>query len=100
MGKRYLPSEAQVDLYRKWTRDWGFSHEAVEAALELTAKGDPSLGYLDGILNSLKQENPDTGEMTPDTIRHSAQRAEGLREVLKEIGKGEVNPRNLQLYDR
>ncbi|MBP5726655.1 MAG: DnaD domain protein, partial [Clostridia bacterium] len=100
MGKRYLPSEAQVALYRKWTREWGFSHEAVEAALELTAKGDPSLGYLDGILNSLKQENPDAAEMTPDTIRHSARRAEGLREVLKELGKGEVNPRNLQTYDR
>ena len=100
IGKRYLPSEAQVALYRKWTREWGFSHDAVEAALELTAKGDPSLGYLDGILNSLRQENPDAGEMTPDTIRYSAQRAEGLREVLKELGRGEVNPRNLQMYGR
>ena len=98
MGKRYMPSEAQVSLYRKWTKDWGFSPEAIEAALELTAKGDPSLGYLDGILNSLRQENPDAGEMTADNVRDSAKRTEGLREVLKELGKGDVNARNLQLY--
>ena len=98
MGKRYLPSEAQVSLYRKWTKDWGFSPEAIEAALELTAKGDPSLGYLDGILNSLRQENPDAGEMTADNVRDSTKRTEGLREVLKELGKGDVNARNLQLY--
>ena len=98
MGKRYLPSEAQVSLYRKWTRDWGFSPEAIEAALELTAKGDPSLGYLDGILNSLRQENPEAGEMTADNVRDSAKRADGLREVLKELGKGDVNARNLELY--
>ena len=44
MGKKYLPSEAQVKLYLKWTREWHFSHEAIEAALDLTAKGDPSPG--------------------------------------------------------
>ena len=99
MGKRYLPSEAQVNLYRKWNREWGFSPEAIEAAVDLTAKGDPSLAYLDGILNSLKQENGDPSGMTPDTIRESTRKADGLREVLKELGRGEVNPRSLQLYD-
>ena len=100
MGKRYLPSDAQINLYRKWTRDWGFSDEAVEAALELTAKGDPSLGYLDGILSSLRQETDAEAGMTPEQIRQSARKTDGFREVLKELGKGEVNTRNLQLYDR
>ena len=95
LGKNYFPSEAQVNLYRKWTREWGFSHEAVEAAVELTAKGDPSLGYLDGILNSLRQE----GFMTPESIRKSTLKADGFKEVLKELGRGEVSKRNLQLYD-
>ena len=93
-----MPSEAQVNLYRKWTQEWEFSHEAIEAALELTAKGDPSLGYLDGILNSLRQENPETGKMTADNVRNYSRRADVLKEVLKELGKGEVNARNLQLY--
>ena len=100
LGKQYAPSEAQVNLYRKWTREWHFTPEAVEAALELTAKGDPSLGYLDGILNSLRQETGDEAELTPERVRQSSARGEGLKEVLKELGKGEINPRNLQLYDQ
>lgn len=96
MGKRYPPSEAQTGLYRKWTREWGFTHEAIEAALELTAKGDPNLGYLDGILNSLRKE----GFISADQIRLSSGRTEGLREVLSELGKGDISSRNLQLYDQ
>lgn len=100
MGKRYLPSEAQISLYRKWITDWGFSHDAVEAALELTAKGDPSLGYLDGILNSLRQGTAAKTGMTSEQIRLSARKTDGFREVLRELGKGEVSARNLQLYDQ
>ena len=100
MGKRYAPSEAQVSLYRKWTTEWHFSHEAIVAALELTAKGDPSVGYLDGILNGLRQEAGDGATVTPEWIRQASARSEGLREILKELGKGEINPRNLQLYDQ
>ena len=100
LGKNYAPSEAQVRLYQKWTREWQFTHEAILEALELTAKGDPSLGYLDGILNSLRQEAGDRTEMTPDAIRQSSRRVKGFREVLKELGKGEVSQRSLQLYDQ
>lgn len=100
LGKNYAPSEAQLNLYLKWTREWHFTHEAILEALELTAKGDPSLGYLDGILNSLRQEYGDGTELTPEQVRGSSARGEGLKEVLKELGKGEINQKNLQLYDR
>ncbi len=95
LGKKYAPSEAQVNLYRKWTRDWGFSQDAIESAVELTAKGDPSMGYLDGILSSLKQE----GSVTSSGIRNSSMKAEQFREVLKELGRGEVSQKNLKVYD-
>ena len=101
LGKNYAPSEAQVNLYRKWNREWLFSHDAIEAAAELTAKGDPSFGYLDGILNSLRQEAAAEGEtITPEAVRRSSQRADGLKEILKDLGKGEINRQNLRLYDR
>ena len=90
LGKNYSPSEAQVKLYLKWTTDWHFSHDAILEACELTAKGDPSLGYLDGILNSLKQESGDDLTITPESIRHSAMRTEGLKKVLKATSMGEV----------
>ena len=83
-------------MIRRWTKEWGFSQEAIEAALELTAKGDPSMGYLDGILNGLRQE----ASLTPDRIMQSSRKTEGFREVLRELGKGEVSTRSLQLYDR
>lgn len=100
LGKNYMPSEAQIGLYLKWTRDWHFTHEAILEALDLTAKGDPSLGYLDGILNSMRQESAEGSLLTPETIRMSVQRTDGLKEVLKEFGRGEINQRNLELYDR
>ena len=100
LGKNYNPSEAQVSLYRKWTLEWHFSHEAIEAAVELTAKGDPNLAYLEGILNSLREEYGDGKGITPEMIRKSTLRTEGFRQVLSELGRGEVSQRNLKLYDQ
>ena len=99
LGKNYLPSEAQVSLYRKWTDEWHFTPEAIREAVSLTAKGDPSMGYLDGILTSLRTEagKPQT-ELKPEQVRRSSQKAQEFRAVLKELGSGEVNARNLELY--
>ena len=100
LGKSYQPSEAQVEMYRKWTREWHFSHEAVEEAVKLTAKGDPSMGYLDGILRSMRQENAAEEELKPEQVIRSSHRADALKEILKVLGRGEVTPQNLELYDR
>ena len=100
LGKNYLPSEAQVELYRKWTREWRISPGAVEEAVKLTAKGDPSMGYLDGILKSMRRENGMDGELKAEQVLSSTRRTDALREILKELGRGEVTPQNLELYDR
>ena len=100
LGKSYAPSEAQTRLYLKWVREWRFTHEAILEAADLTAKGDPSMGYLDGILNGLRQEAGNVDAVEPEQIRVSNRKAEGLRAVLKALGRGEVNRRNLELYDR
>ena len=98
LGKNYPPSEAQVKMYQKWTKDWGFTHEAVLEATALTAKGDPNMGYLDGILNSLRREKAADGKITPAGIRESARTAEELRQILNELGRGDVNQDNIELY--
>ena len=57
LGKRRLPSEEELSLYRKWIREWGFTPEAVlTACRETTAAGDPTFKYLDGILARLRQD--------------------------------------------
>lgn len=102
LGKRYsLPSDAQVKMYRKWISEWHFTPEAVEEAVELTARGEPSMGYLDGILNSLRNEAGNAGIVRPEQVRASTRNADGLRQVLKELGagSGEINPRTLRIYE-
>ena len=57
LGKRRLPSDEELALYRKWLREWRFTQEAVlTACRETTAAGDPSFKYLDGILSRLRQD--------------------------------------------
>lgn len=100
LGKHYAPSEAQVGMYHKWIHEWHFSPDTIEAAVELTAKGDPSLPYLDGILKSLKTEYGDGSAVTPETIQLSDQRTESFRKVLKNLGQGTINPETLKAFDR
>ena len=100
LGKRNLPSEAQINLYLKWTKEWRFTPEAIDEAIQLTAKGDPSMGYLDGILKSMRRENGAEKEVGAEQVRGSAKRLGALREVLRELGRGEATPQNLELYDR
>jgi len=63
MGKRRHPSEDELDLYRKWTADWGFAQDDVLAACTELTKGDPNFKYLDGILSRLYQKKLDTGRV-------------------------------------
>lgn len=99
LGKRYYPSEAQADLYRKWVQEWHFTHEAIEEAAAQTAKGDPSMGYLDGILNSMRRESSPGERIDVSDIRDSRDKTERLRSMLRELGKGEINDRTRALYD-
>lgn len=50
LGQRKAASDDQMALYNKWIDEWGFSQEAIEEACKETARGVPSMGYLDGIL--------------------------------------------------
>ena len=98
LGKRNLPSEDQLALYRKWTGDWGFTHEAIEAACAETAKGDPSMGFLDGVLRNL-HDRAEPGEQIDEArvVRARAE-AERLKRVLKALGSGSVTEQNLNWY--
>ena len=40
------------------------------------------------------------GELNKEQVISSRKRSDALREVLKELGHGEVTPQNLELYDR
>ena len=56
-NRRRKPTKAETDLYEKWVSEWGFSPEAILAALpKLTSSGTPNFVYLDELLDSLRRE--------------------------------------------
>ena len=91
LGKRPMPSEAQVSMYVKWRDEWGFTPEAIEAACDKTARGDPSMGYLDGILNRIKSAFPAEPAITKEMMDRNDEEETRLRKLFGILGKGNVN---------
>ena len=100
LGKRYMPSEAQVQMYRKWIHDWKIPPDVLEEAIERTAKGDPTMGHLDGILNGMRKDATENGRVELRHVTDLAAQRQALKEVLNELGWGEINPQTQELYQR
>lgn len=89
LGKRRSPSLDEIDLYLKWTGEWGFAPKAIEAACAETTKGDPSFGYLDGILRGLYERGGGRLRTAADVEKRlTAEREESdsTREMLAAFG--------------
>lgn len=54
LGKRRQPSQDEMNLYAKWTDEWKYTSEAILEACSETTKGEPTMAYLDGILNGIR----------------------------------------------
>jgi len=89
LGKRHQPSEDEMALYRKWTGEWGYDHDAVEAACRETTKGDPTMAYLDGILNGLRkrgEKTPATAKQVETQLQREQDQAAPLKELFRALG--------------
>ena len=86
LGKRGLPSEAQTEMYRKWIREWHFTPEAVEAACAETAKGEPNMGYLDGILRNIRQDDQEAGPIDLKRYEAIQRRDEEIKKTISQLG--------------
>lgn len=63
LGKRNTPTEAQKELYLKWSALWKFSHEMILQAVEETVGADnPNMKYVDAILKDWQEKNIRTPE--------------------------------------
>ncbi|MCE5189525.1 MAG: DnaD domain protein [Eubacteriales bacterium] len=87
-NKQRKPTRDETALYDKWVSEWGFTPEAVLAALpKLTVSGTPNFVYLDELLDSLRKE----GQLSkPDIERADAKSAEEqvfARLVFERAGK-------------
>ena len=85
---RRQPSEDELNLYRVWTETWGFTDEAILAACAETVKAqNPSFGYLNGILSSLrKRTTAASGKQVAQHLETHSQRQRNAQEVLRTLG--------------
>ena len=89
MGKYRPATMDEIDLYLKWTTEWGYAPKAIEAACAEMTAGDPSFKYLDGILKGLRER---TGRQTISAAQLEKQLAsektegDGLQELLTAAG--------------
>lgn len=97
-GKRRLPSEDELAMYRKWTEEWGFSEDGIEAACGETVKGDPNFGYLDGILKKLRDRDGEKTVRNARDVENAFAETNKLKEMLSVLGRGSVNTATVELY--
>ena len=103
LGKRFAPSEANMSLYMKWTREWGFTREAIEEACGQMQTSDPSLSMLDAILQKTAEgrRGGSRGELKKEDVRRAAARHEDIKKVMKELGRtGAITPYQENVYDQ
>jgi len=105
LGKRHQPSEDEMALYRKWTEQWHYSPDAIEAACQETTKGDPTMAYLDGILNGLRkrsEKNLASAAQVEQQLKKEQQDAAPVKELLQALGLYgmTVNPGTLSAYQQ
>ncbi len=89
LGMRRSPSMDEMDLYLKWTEQWGFEPTAIQEACKETVKGSPNFAYLDKVLENLHQRT--AGKVTSEAqVQQTleAERAETacIRELLQTLG--------------
>ena len=98
LGSRNAPSEDQLAMYRKWTEEWGFTPQAVEEACAETARGNPSMGYLDGILQNLREQALPGEAIGESQVLQAREEAGEMRKVLRALGGGGLTEDNMAWY--
>lgn len=89
ISKYRAPTMDEIDLYLKWTKEWGFAPKAVETACAEMTGGDPSFKYLDSILRGV-HERADRKQTSAEQLTHQLTREQDeanlIREVLRAAG--------------
>ena len=89
MSKFRAPTVDEIDLYLKWTKEWGFVPKAIEAACAEMVGGDPSFKYLDSILRGVQERGnrkATTAEQLTRQLTREKDEAGQIREVLRAAG--------------
>ena len=100
-GSSRLPTADEQALYEKWTREWGFTQDAVLLAMrDTTSSLKPSMKYLDAILKSYLEKGITTSTGIDACKRNRENRNELLLSVLEGLKytRKRVTPELENLY--
>ena len=89
LGMRRNPSMDEMDLYLKWTQEWGFEPKAIKEACKETTKGAPTFGYLDKVLEGIfnRTHGKATSEIQVQTaLADEKTETAQIRELLQTLG--------------
>lgn len=81
------PTEDELLLYEKWTKEWGFTEDAISIALsDVVAVDRPNFKYLDAILSSHRENGSVSAEKMREAIREQDMIAEIARQAFTRAG--------------
>ncbi|MBR6569948.1 MAG: DnaD domain protein [Clostridia bacterium] len=89
LGMRRNPSMDEMDLYLKWTGEWGFEPKAIREACKETTKGAPTFGYLDKVLEGIHTRTggkATSEEKVQEALAENKAETAQIRELLSTLG--------------
>ena len=97
------PTEDEINLYAKWIKDYGLSHEDIIAACAETTKGEASFAYLDAIIKGIVSRRKDGSQSIKQSIKDEQKENESVKSILSILGirfNSALNDPILQLLDK
>ncbi len=92
-----MPTLDESALYEKWTGEWGFTLSAIlTACAHTTAAREPSMKYLDSILQRLLQAGNTTSRKISESKQQSERMNTGIQQIMHIIGERSMSPNAAQ----
>ena len=87
------PTKDECALFEKWTDSWGFTLEAIlTACAHTTAAREPSMKYLDRILERLKTQGHTTSRKIVESKQSGDILLNNLQELMRTVGETSLKP--------
>ncbi len=82
------PTQDEAALFSKWTHEWGFTMEAVlTACAHTTAAREPSMKYLDRILERLHADGDTTSRQIAEKKQRGEDTSRDIQELMRVVGE-------------
>lgn len=87
------PTKDEEELFAKWTGDWGFTLEAIlTACSHTTAAREPSMKYLDRILERLYSQGSTTSRSITENKTYADRSNKNIQELMRMLGELSLKP--------